>query len=355
MSGPAAQPDPSADLVLDPGVLERVPSLEFGGYRAVAMLGGTCVLRWRGLYREALSQGLAAVAQSDGAQRARQAVVRISRGQAATAADLAAACRALELPGLLAVVGANTLGIGSWVKRLQDCFGAPLRVQARAKSRLAVFHVADPARYPEPEWSSEPWAVVPGTSLVAAPGVFSAGRLDAGTAVLLDHLRQECDGVGDPALADAGPYVPPPPPQRIADLGCGAGHLGLAALHWHPQATAAFFDADFPAVASVQANCRALGLEPRTSCHWWDAHEALPPRAYDLILANPPAHAGSQVDIGAATALVQAALPALLPGGRLLVVANQRLPYERDWSRLASWRLAQQRDGYKILETTAGG
>jgi len=355
VSGPAPLPDPHDDLVLDPGVLERVPTLEFGGYHAVEMLGGTCVLRWRGPYREAQAQGLSAVAQCDGTQRARQAVVRIHRGQAATAADLAAACRALELPGLLAVVGANTLGIGSWVKRLAACFGAPLRVQARAKSRVAVFSVADPSRYPEPSWSSEPWAVVPGAALVAAPGVFSAGRLDAGTAVLLEHLRQECDPQGDPALADAGPHVPPPAPAHIADLGCGAGHLGLAALHWHPQATAAFYDADAPAVASVQANCRALGLEARTSCHWWDAHEALPPRAFDLILANPPAHAGAQVDLGAATALVQAALPALLPGGRLLVVANQRLPYERDWSRLASWRLAQQRDGYKILETTAGG
>jgi 16S rRNA (guanine1207-N2)-methyltransferase len=294
------------------------------------------------------------VCELDGTQRAAQAVVRISRGQTATAADLAAACRALTLPGLLAVVGANTLGIGSWVKRLQQCFGAPLRVQARAKSRLAVFRISEPERWPVPEPSREPWAVVPGTTLVAAPGVYNGGRLDAGTALLLEHLRQECDEEAQLAVL-AGEEPAQRQPHAIADLGCGAGHLGLAALHLYPRARASFYDADWQAVASAQGNCRTLGLAERSDCHWWDAHEALPAQAYDLILANPPAHAGAQVDLGPATALVQAALPALRPGGRLLVVANQRLPYERDWARLASWRLAQQRDGYKILESPAGG
>ena len=56
---------------------------------------------------------------------------------------------------------------------------------------------------------------------------------------------------------------------------------------------------------------------------------ALPPAAppYDLIVTNPPFHAGRRTTVAPARALFAAAPRALTPGGRLVVVGNRHLGY----------------------------
>ncbi|MEO2039426.1 MAG: methyltransferase, partial [Martelella sp.] len=49
---------------------------------------------------------------------------------------------------------------------------------------------------------------------------------------------------------------------------------------------------------------------------------------YDLIIMNPPFHAGKATELSLGKALIKAACDALKPGGRLLLVANRGLPYE---------------------------
>ena len=75
----------------------------------------------------------------------------------------------------------------------------------------------------------------------------------------------------------------------------------------------------------------------------------------DLVVMNPPAHEGTAVSVGPALAMLRL-LPRLLrPGGRALVVANSRLPYERELARTGPWRLALEQDGYKIIEVVRKG
>ena len=71
---------------------------------------------------------------------------------------------------------------------------------------------------------------------------------------------------------------------------------------------------------------------------------------YDLIASNPPFHAGKGVDTAMAHAFFAQARALLAPGGRIAIVANRFLPYERElaahFPRLT--RLAEDR-AYKVV------
>ena len=318
MSGAPRQPDPSDDLVLDPGVLLPGPVLEVQGWAAVARQGGLAILPWRAHARAAgavpqqsLATGLTAY---------QQAVVRVGKGRAATWADVAAAWNALLPAGRLLLAGANDVGISSWVKRVQTAVGCDPEVLAnRARGRVVSF-ARTAVALPAPSW--QPVPLPDGTPLEVAPGVFSGDGLDAGTAALLAALA-----------SDAGSAA------TIADVGCGAGHLAAAAARRFPQAQVWMLDADARAVANARANV------PQATGVWWDDQDPWPAPVVDLALVNPPWHAGTASDPGVGQRLLAA-----IRARRLLVVANRHLPYERRLSQLGTVRSVSDSDGFKVLE-----
>lgn len=330
MSGPAAATGP--DLLADLAQHLTGPVLEYGGWRLAAASGGQAVTPWR---RDARAAGALAVGCDPEllAGTWRCAAVHLARGKAGVQADLAAAWRRLAPGGVLAVEGANAYGAASWIRRLQEWgAGAPLATVARAHCRAAVFARGDHPGPPPPEPQPVPAEESAGAPRLVVPaGCFSGDGLDRGTAALLAHLA---------AIA---------PARRILDLGCGAGHFGLWCLRAWPDATAVLSDADARAVAGAHANAAALGVAARCTPRWADEHDALG-EAFDLVLLNPPAHAGNEVDLAAGLALTEQAAEAVAPGGRLLLVANRRLPYESSLSRYGRIALAAERDGFKVIE-----
>jgi 16S rRNA (guanine1207-N2)-methyltransferase len=330
MSGPAHPPADGCDPALDEGVLEPGPLLEFNGYAAVRRQGGCAVLPWRAHHRAAGALGIANVAQ--GAECAagsyRQALVRVQKGRSATSSDLCAAWRALIPSGRLLVTGGNDLGISSWCRRLASESGEPLAVLAsHSHARVAAMR--------RPDLLPAAWVAAAGP----APGLFHAGALDAGSAALIALLGEL------------------PPPQLVLDLGCGAGHLGLAALARWPLARVCLLDADARAVAAVEAALAQCdpALRARAVVAWWDVAEPLPEPACDAVLCNPPAHAGTKNDLTTAHAMFRRAAAAISGGGRLLVVANRKLPYEAELERLGSLSCLAQEGGYKVLALVVGG
>lgn len=324
MSGPALPPPEGSDPALDDGVLTAGTLLEINGFAAVQRHGGVAVLPWRAHHRSAQEQGIACVARGDelAAGTFGQALVRLAKGRAATYSDLAAAWRALVPGGRLLVAGSNDLGIGGWCRRLARECGGPATVLAN-HSHARVAALARPALLPAAWHAGE----------AGAPGVFHGGGLDPGSATLIAELG---------AL---------PPPRLVLDLGSGAGHLGLAALARWPQAQAWFLDADARALQALAAALAASTpeLRARAQCAWWDVAEPLPAPAFDCILCNPPAHAGTGNDLTTARAMFRLAAGALATEGRLLVVANRQLPYEADLARLGRLDCLAQVGGYKVL------
>lgn len=332
----------AAEALDDAGVLLAEPCLEFGGSHAVAARGGIAVLPWRDAYLAAVAAGLAAQPVPEGIPVGAygQAVVHLQKGRAATLAQMAAAWRLLPPGGRLLVCGDNDLGIATFLKRTGDELGQPAEILAnRAHGRIACFRRGDRPPPDVPTAADVPLLPAglrgePGADIAlgVAPGVFSADGLDGGTAALLGCLSQ-C-----------------PPPGRILDLGCGAGHLAIAALVRWPRSVAVLADGDHRAVVCATANLVRLGLEARAQVVWWDAREPAPARDIDLALMNPPFHSGQAVDLAPAKAMFRALGEALAPGGRALVVANRTLPYERDLSALGRVHVARQDSGFKVIQ-----
>jgi len=326
------------ELPLDPGVLAPTATLEFGGHRAAAHTDGVAILPWRSDWLAAEAAGVRAHPRlADlGEARFEQALVHLQKSRDATWTDLAQAWSRLSPGGRLLLCGGNELGVVSAVKRLGRELDQPLRVLAnRRHARVAVFERTASAgpETPSPGRVDVPTADGEARAFQTAAGVFSARKLDSGTALMLDTL-----------------YRTDVTPKRILDLGCGIGALGLAALLRWPNAEATLLDADVRAIDCATANAACLGLSDRCSLAWWEAAEPLPAADFDLVLLNPPFHAGKAVDLDPARTLFERLGEGLAKGGLALVVANRTLPYEHDLARIGQLTARAETRGYKVLE-----
>jgi 16S rRNA (guanine1207-N2)-methyltransferase len=175
-----------------------------------------------------------------------------------------------------------------------------------------------------------PWLTfeAAGLPLEALAGVHSAGKLDPGTAVLVEEVGWE-------RLAG----------MRVLDLGCGVGILGLLAAR--SGAAVVAVDDDLAAVASTSRNAQRLGLalDVRHS----DIDSALTGELFDAVLCNPPFHVGKGVRLDLPEAFIEAARRLLAPGGELTLVANRELPYERVMGAWNAVERTADSAGFKVL------
>ncbi|HEX2864904.1 MAG TPA: methyltransferase, partial [Deinococcales bacterium] len=165
----------------------------------------------------------------------------------------------------------------------------------------------------------------------ALPGVFSSGKLDRATGLLLSAL-------------------PPGAGRRVLDIGCGGGPLAVALAAEGAAVTA--LDDDLNAVAATRASLARNGLAG--SVRHSDVDGALEPdERFDLIVANPPFHVGSRVVLDVPAEFVKAAGRRLAPGGEFWLVANDFLPYEPLLRAIGPVGTAARSGGFKVLLAAA--
>lgn len=226
----------------------------------------------------------------------------------------------LQPGGSVILAGANATGIRSTIGDARALFGPPLREDFGSKQRIATFRVGE---LPEmlPAWANTPgiaprtWAElsldidgVPAT-LATLPGVFAGSRLDAGTELLLAQLDVQ-------------------PGERVLDVGCGAGVIGLTALR-RGAGEVVMTDVNLLAVAAVRETIRR-GVRGDARVVAGDVYDGVASSdRFDLIVSNPPFHQGKSVDYGMPQRLIEEAAKHLAPSGRLVIVANAFLSYER--------------------------
>ncbi len=147
-----------------------------------------------------------------------------------------------------------------------------------------------------------------------APGIFSPGRIDVGTRVLLRHL-------------------PPAPAGEVLDLGCGWGPLALTAALTTPDARVTALDVNQRSLDLVRRNAARLDVGDRVVAV--TADQVAAGAVFDAIWSNPPIRIGKQ----ALHDLLTAWLPRLAPGGEAWLVVQRNLGADS----LARW-IADQRD-----------
>ena len=160
-----------------------------------------------------------------------------------------------------------------------------------------------------PSAAFEDWRAVP--SLIedrwhTVPGVFSAGRVDAGSALLSAHLPASLSGV-------------------VADLGAGWGYLAGSVLERCPAVSHLHLvEAQGAALECARRNV----TDSRGVFHWADATTWAGIAGVDAVVMNPPFHMGRAAEPDLGRAFIANAARLLRPGGRLYMVANRHLPYE---------------------------
>lgn len=146
--------------------------------------------------------------------------------------------------------------------------------------------------------------------LISLPGVFSHGRLDEGTALMLQNM----------------PRIKPSKVRnrRVLDMGCGTGVIGLSLLKQHPELEVTFCDVNAMALEATRRSILANEMQGQVyaSDMWSDITDR-----FDLIISNPPFHTGQKTDYELADRFIRQAKKHLKRSGELRIVANRFLKY----------------------------
>lgn len=179
---------------------------------------------------------------------------------------------------------------------------------ARSSSRMAEFSEA------ELSWPKHRSLEVGGheIELYWHGATFAAGRIDAGTQLLVEHLDR---------VADADRYL---------DFGTGSGVLAALLALGHPDASVDAVDTSQAAVRA--ARLTAAGTQVRV--HWASDLAGWSANSFDVIVCNPPFHRGAAKDSDPAFRIFEEAARTLSSGGEFWCVFNSHLPWRRHLTRL---------------------
>jgi len=165
--------------------------------------------------------------------------------------------------------------------------------------------------------------------LATDAGVFSPGRLDPGTRLLLDEA---------PA---------PPPAGDLLDLGCGYGPIACVLARRSPGATVWAVDVNERALELCARNAAAAGL---SNVHCVTPADPQVPAQLAGIWSNPPVRIGKT----ALHELLSAWLGRLAPGGQAYLVAGRNLGADslHRWLAERGWPVTRRaaRSGYRLLQ-----
>ncbi len=240
------------------------------------------------------------------------------------------------------IVGQNNAGIKSAKRTLEKLIGP---VVFSDSARHSAFHAAQKTVKLKPfnlnDWWQSYEVPLPAHAshpapqafrVFSLPGVFSHGKLDEGTELLLKTFT----GTGTA--------------KRVLDWGCGAGVIGIALALSQPLAQMDMVDSNALALASTEKtlsennilNCKVF------ASNIFSGIEGL----YDLIVANPPFHKGHDTYYTDSELFIREAKSHLEPHGQLRVVANIFLRYEQLMEEQFGYvKAVSKTNKYKILET----
>lgn len=154
------------------------------------------------------------------------------------------------------------------------------------------------------------------------PGLFSFKRVDPGTALLLDTISIN-------------------PGNKILDIGCGYGVIGITAAA--RGADVEMMDSDSRAIQLAVRNLTRNNLSGtvKLACDIAEYQSD----TYDVVLSNPPTHGGS----GLLKSLFIDMIRVCKTSGYIALVIREHLNYNKFFPATCTWTVENAQAGYKIV------
>ncbi|TWT56769.1 Ribosomal RNA small subunit methyltransferase C [Thalassoglobus neptunius] len=171
---------------------------------------------------------------------------------------------------------------------------------------------------------------------VSRPGVFSHRRLDLGARALMESMEIE---EGD----------------RVLDIGCGAGVVGLAAAKRASDVSVHFVDSNPRALECALAGAELNGISDVDATLSHDgaigSEDDDMQGQFDVVLGNPPYYSHFQI----AEIFLQSGLKALRPGGRIQIVTKNEEWLQARMEQLFDEATTTECRGYAIVSAIQRG
>lgn len=241
-------------------------------------------------------------------------VAHLPRGRDLGEEFIRVAWERLEPGGRFYLAGAKQTGIVTRVATTGEWFGNVEMVATTANYRVARA-LKRPGSAPPPPSTYHQYTVSQFQArerrweYVSKPGVFGRKGLDGGTKRLLAHLEVRSG-------------------ERVLDLGCGAGMVGLVCSGLTDLEGVVMVDDSLPAVRAAQRTIEHNRL-PRAVARLSDAGSAVIGERFDVVATNPPFHLGSDVEFDTARQFVEDSRDVLGTKGRLYLVGNSFLSHDQ--------------------------
>lgn len=230
---------------------------------------------------------------------------------------------------LLYLVGEKRGGIERAAKQLQ-AFGKPIKLDSARHCQLWQVKVVQAVENPDLVAQARHYPLS-GLEIISLPGVFSHGRLDRGTALLLQHLDRLPDG-------------------HLLDFGCGAGVVGATLARRYPDSHITLLDVDAFAVASSRLTLAANRIE-NAEVILGNGIDAAP-HHLSAVISNPPFHQGVHTHYAATEHMLREAAAHLRRGGVLRLVANSFLKYPPlIENHVGACTTLAEADGFRIYDS----
>ncbi len=220
---------------------------------------------------------------------------------------------ALTPGGTIYVIGEKNSGIKSSKKEIAQYIGDTTYWDVARHSGIYGAQLTKPVIVDKglDEWEQEYTETINDITIkvISLPGVFSHGRLDEGTRLLLENLDI-------------------PENARVLDWGTGSGVIGAyIKQRWAATVGAVeMVDSNALAVESARRTIAAnklVNVLVNPSDIFSDV-----PDTYDIIVANPPFHGGVETDYTMVERFIMDSYSHLNKHGHMLIVANAFLRYK---------------------------
>lgn len=260
-------------------------------------------------------------------------IVLAHRSRAVNERNMMRGWNALKPGGRLVFCGDKTSGvqpIRKWAGRLTPIEGS------QSKHHAVVFWLGKQGDSWSQDELQKPDTHFQQGEFRLAAGMFSADGPDTGSRVLAEHFDNRVFG-------------------RVADFGAGWGYLSHRLVQQCTRIEQLdLFESDWAALEAARYNVDAT-QNLTVGYHWCDLTSEAPRGPFNWVIMNPPFHTGRAAVPQLGNRFIEAAARCLPAGGRLLMVANTNLPYEKTLESLfKKVERREQAQGFKVLEAVKG-